>query len=114
MSIVHIKQIKYTQTRKTVGGRWSVQHDFTTVAYVDENEVNRCTELGTLKFFRSLGGAESLHSEQTRWGYRPVMLVSAAPDRLTRIVRTWVWDHAHPSHWECLSCDSSRKQEVGQ
>lgn len=75
--------------------RYSLKDNTKTVYQIDsvidktisEQQLKNITDKQTLKFFRRLGGSETLTCGYTCRGYMPVILVSTSPDKKTRIIR---------------------------
>lgn len=56
-----------------------------TVSTITETQYNNY--INGIKFFKRLGGSETLTKAYTCLGYKVVKLVSKSPDRLTKVVR---------------------------
>jgi len=64
---------------------------------VEESELNEeqyknMTSKDTMRFFRNLGGSESVINNYTCNGYIPVQSTSCNPDRSLKIVRSFKFD----------------------
>ena len=59
------------------------------VKEVTERQHNLCTNNDTVKWFRRIGGKETVERGYTCAGYNVVKLVSTSPDRQTKVVREY-------------------------
>jgi hypothetical protein len=57
------------------------------VKEITENEYTLLTDKKTIKFFRSLGGSETIKTRQTYYGMKVIYLSSISPDKSIKIVR---------------------------
>lgn len=47
------------------------------------------TDEKAIRFFRNLGGIETVQRDYTKMGYIPVRILSTSPNRQTRIIRSF-------------------------
>jgi len=59
---------------------------------ITEQEYNNITSNDTVKFFRRLGGSETLVRSYTCAGYKVVKLTSTSPDKETKVIRTFKFE----------------------
>lgn len=79
---IQLTQIVYRADKK---GIWREKE--TEKREISENEYNLLTNKDTLKFFRKLGGNETIKKTYTYNGYCITYLSSTSPDRGIKIVR---------------------------
>ena len=79
------KQSTYSRTDS--GKSWRSQPDEVETKTVSEEFHRNMTSDDTLKFFRRLGGSETVTREYTAWGYIVCRVVSTNPDRTIKHVR---------------------------
>ena len=65
---------------------------FKTYEVEDWKEVSKefyqnCTDENTFKFFRRIGGSETVQRGYTCIGYRPIRILSSNPSRTERVIR---------------------------
>jgi len=77
------KQVKKPNT-KTVWLTESVETEEVTLS-----QHNKATNDGTLKWFRRLGGSETVTRSYTCVGYLPTKVVSTGPDKQERTIREY-------------------------
>ncbi len=78
---------------------WIAENE--TQEIVNEEHYNNCTCDDTVRFFRRLGGSETLTRSYTKCGYLVTKLVSTSPDKQKRTVREFSFDYVNPSfQWE--------------
>jgi hypothetical protein len=58
--------------------------------FIDEIELSMLIE--SCKFFRKLGGTETVNRNYTCRGYMPVKLTSKSPDKATKVVREFIYE----------------------
>jgi hypothetical protein len=56
---------------------------------IDEKHYRNATEEGAIKFFRRLGGTETVTREYTCYGYKVVKIVSTSPNKEKRTIREY-------------------------
>lgn len=71
------------------GKAWKL--DDTETEAVDLKTVQRIAD--SVKFFRRLGGSETLIKGYTCAGYNPVKLTSTSPDKTARTIRTFNYSY---------------------
>jgi len=76
-------------SRTDSGKSWRAQPDEVTEKIVDRNFHSNMTSEDTCKFFRRLGGSESVERSYTSQGYIVTQLISMDPGRTVRKVRTF-------------------------
>lgn len=54
---------------------------------ITREQYNKITDEGTIKFFRRLGGYESVTKNYTSLGYIPVKIISTSPDKNEKVIR---------------------------
>ena len=86
-----INQVKKEGT-KTV---WETIEENTSI--INEEHYNNCTCDDTLRFFRRLGGSETLTRSYTKCGYLVTKLVSTSPDKQKRTIREFSFELVNPS-----------------
>ncbi len=59
------------------------------IKFIDEIELSMLIE--SCKFFRKLGGTETLKRNYTCRGYMPVSLTSKSPDKETKVVWEFIY-----------------------
>ena len=89
--------MKITMTTKTFdrtesGKCWKSKPNELEVKELNEEQYNNMTSDDTCKFFRRLGGSETVTRSYTYYGYIPVEVISCNPDRSIRKVRSFKFD----------------------
>ncbi len=82
-----IKQVKKEDT-KTV---W--QNAETTETIFNEKQYKNCTSDDTIKWFRNIGGSETVTRNYTKVGYVVTKIVSTSPDKQNRTIREFTFDY---------------------
>ena len=100
ITVTKIKQVKKANT-KTV---WV--HDETTEEILNEQQYNNCVDDDTIKFFRSLGGSETVTRSYTKHGYNITQIVSTSPDKQDRTIRKFAFDSVN---YDFITYDLRRK-----
>lgn len=54
---------------------------------ITRDQYNKITDEKTIKFFRRLGGSESVTKNYTSLGYIPVKIISTSPDKNEKVIR---------------------------
>jgi len=85
MTTIKITQETLYKKDKVKG--WFVNNKETETREISESEYNLLTNEDTLKYFRQLGGAETVKRNYTIAGYKIVYLSSISPDKKLKIVR---------------------------
>lgn len=75
------------ETQEKQGSKW-------VTVETEEKEITRehyrnIIDPQATKFFRNLGGIETIQKNYTCFGYIPYRILSTSPDRQTRIIRTF-------------------------
>ena len=84
-----IKFIEKGYSRTESGKSWKALPDYTKEEIVNEEHHRNITSEDTCKFFRRLGGSESVERSYTSQGYIVTQLISMDPRRTVRKVRTF-------------------------
>lgn len=77
------KMIVTTQQKN--GSRWETVE--TKIKEISREFYRNATEEQTIKFFRKLGGIETVQKNYTKWGFLPVRILSTSPNRERRTIR---------------------------
>lgn len=72
-------------TQEKNGSRWETVE--TEAREISREFYRNATDEKSIKFFRSLGGIETVQKNYTKWGFLPVRILSTSPDRQQRIIR---------------------------
>lgn len=75
------------ETQEKQGSRWITTE--TETKTVSNWFYNNITDEKAIRFFRNLGGIETMQRDYTKMGYLPVRILSTSPNRETRIIRTF-------------------------
>lgn len=75
------KQVKNPNTKTTY------KNESVEVTTITDKEYNLLTNDDTVKWFRRLGGSESLQRSYTCAGYKVYKLTSTSPDRQIKVIR---------------------------
>ena len=59
------------------------------VKEVTENQYHSVTNNDTVKYFRRLGGSETVVRNYTKQGYKVTKLVSTSPDKQNKVIREY-------------------------
>lgn len=59
---------------------------------IDERQYNNITSEDTIKFFRRLGGSETVERSYTCWGYKCTKLTSTSPNRQIKNIRKFKFE----------------------
>lgn len=76
-----------TETQEKQGSRWVTTE--TETKTVSKQFYNNITDEKAIRFFRNLGGIETVQRNYTKMGYIPVRILSTSPNRETRIIRNF-------------------------
>ena len=75
------------ETQEKRGSKWfTVESEQKTIS---KQFYNNITDEKAIRFFRNLGGIETVQRNYTKMGYIPVRILSTSPNRETRIIRTF-------------------------
>ena len=75
------------ETQEKQGSRWvTIETETKTIS---KSYYNNITDERAIRFFRNLGGIETVQRNYTKMGYIPVRILSTSPNRETRIIRTF-------------------------
>lgn len=55
--------------------------------FITESTYHNCVSDDTIRFFRTLGGSETVTREYTKWRYTVTKIVSTSPDKQNKTVR---------------------------
>lgn len=72
-------------TQEKNGTRWETVG--TETKEISREFYRNATDEKAIKFFRRLGGIETIQKNYTKWGFLPVRILSTSPDRQQRIIR---------------------------
>ena len=72
-------------TQEKNGLRWETVE--TETKEISREFYRNATDEKAIKFFRRLGGIETVQKNYTKWGFLPVRILSTSPDRQQRIIR---------------------------
>ena len=75
------------ETQEKQGSRWVTTE--TETKTISKSYYNNITDEKAIRFFRNLGGIETVQRNYTKMGYIPVRILSTSPNRETRIIRTF-------------------------
>lgn len=78
-----------TYNRTESGKSWKSKPESTETGVYDRKQYENCTGDDTLRFFRRLGGSETVVRSYTSQGYIPVKVTSCDPSRTIKKVRTF-------------------------
>ena len=87
-----ITMIKKEYSRTDSGKSWKSKADTTEESELNREQYNNMTSDDTCRFFRRLGGSESIIRSYTCIGYVPVQSISCNPDRDLKIVRSFTFE----------------------
>lgn len=73
-----------TETQEKQGSRWITTE--TETKTISKSFYNNMTDEKTIRFFRNLGGIETVQRNYTKMGYLPVRILSTSPNRETRSI----------------------------
>jgi len=59
---------------------------------ITEQQLRNITSLNEMKFFRRLGGSETITRGYTCRGYLPICLISKNPNKTIKKVRTFIYE----------------------
>lgn len=75
------------ETQEKQGSRWvTIETETKTIS---KEFYNNITDEKAIRFFRNLGGIETVQRNYTKMGYIPVRILSTSPNRERRIIRTF-------------------------
>ena len=75
------------ETQEKQGSKWiTTEIESKTIS---KEFYNNITDERAIRFFRNLGGIETVQRNYTKMGYIPVRILSTSPDRQRRIIRTF-------------------------
>ena len=75
------------ETQEKVNGKWfTVESEQRTIS---KQFYNNIVDEKAIRFFRNLGGIETVQRNYTKMGYIPVRILSTSPNRQTRIIRSF-------------------------
>lgn len=75
------------ETQEKQGSRWiTTETETKTISKLFYYNV---TDEKSIRFFRNLGGIETVQRNYTKMGYIPVRILSTSPNRETRIIRSF-------------------------
>lgn len=69
------------------GSRWQTVK--TEKKEISREFYNNTVDPKAIRFFRRLGGVETVQKDYTERGFLPVRILSTSPDRQTRFIRTF-------------------------
>lgn len=75
------------ETQEKQGSRWITTE--TETKTILKSFYNNLVDEKAIRFFRNLGGIETVQRDYTKMGYLPVRILSTSPNRETRIIRTF-------------------------
>lgn len=75
------------ETQEKQGSRWITTE--TKTKTISKSFYNNITDEKAIRFFRNLGGIETVQRNYTKMGYLPVRILSTSPNRETRIIRNF-------------------------
>ena len=75
------------ETQEKQGSRWVTTE--TETKTISKSYYNNIVDEKAIRFFRNLGGIETVQRNYTKMGYIPVRILSTSPNRETRIIRTF-------------------------
>ena len=75
------------ETQEKQGSRWFTTE--TETKTISKSYYNNITDERAIRFFRNLGGIETVQRNYTKMGYIPVRILSTSPNRQTRIIRSF-------------------------
>lgn len=75
------------ETQEKVNSKWFTTE--TETKTISKEFYNNITDEKAIRFFRNLGGIETVQRNYTKMGYIPVRILSTSPNRETRIIRTF-------------------------
>ena len=75
------------ETQEKVNSKWfTVESEQKTIS---KSFYNNLVDERAIRFFRNLGGIETVQRNYTKMGYIPVRILSTSPNRQTRIIRSF-------------------------
>lgn len=86
---ITITETKQEYSRTESGRGWKSKPETTETKTITEEQHKNATSAETCRFFRRLGGSETVTRSYTPIGYVPVEVISCSPDRRRRIVRKY-------------------------
>ena len=75
------------ETQEKQGSKWITTE--TETKTISKSFYYNMIDEKAIRFFRNLGGIETVQRNYTKMGYIPVRILSTSPDRQTRIIRTF-------------------------
>lgn len=75
------------ETQEKQGSKWITTE--TETKTILKSFYNNMTDGKSIRFFRNLGGIETVQRNYTKMGYLPVRILSTSPNRETRIIRNF-------------------------
>lgn len=75
------------ETQEKQGSLWITTE--TETKTILKSFYNNLIDERAIRFFRNLGGIETVQRDYTKMGYLPVRILSTSPNRQTRIIRTF-------------------------
>lgn len=74
-----------TQTQEKRGCKWETIE--TKTEEISKEFYNNTVDPRAIRFFRRLGGIETVQRNYTEYGYLPIRILSTSPDRQKRIIK---------------------------
>ena len=90
MLTIKLTQETYYKDGKRKG--WQLKVNSTEQREISENEHRLLTDEQQLKFFRALGGSESVQRSYTNKGYKATKLISTSPDKQQKVIREYKFE----------------------
>lgn len=75
------------ETQEKQGSRWITTE--TETKTISKSFYYNLIDERAIRFFRNLGGVETVQRNYTKMGYLPVRILSTSPNRETRIIRNF-------------------------
>lgn len=75
------------ETQEKQGSKWITTE--TETKTISKLFYNNLIDERAIRFFRNLGGIETVQRNYTKMGYLPVRILSTSPNRETRIIRNF-------------------------
>lgn len=75
------------ETQEKQGSKWITTE--TETKTISKSFYYNAVDEKAIRFFRNLGGVETIQRNYTKMGYLPVRILSTSPNRQTRIIRNF-------------------------
>jgi hypothetical protein len=87
-----IEMVKEYYSRTDSGKSWKAQPDTVEKTIFTREQYDNYTDPAAIRFFRRLGGIETVTKCYTQHGYIPVQITSTSPDRQEKRVARFIFN----------------------